>query len=280
MQVNNAFSDSLIRAAHLMGESLLNGTQYNEACLDKLVNNSSCYIFWKDSNSRFLACNREFATLSALSDPAMIIGKSDYELEWLDEECENYRSDDNQVIITSKPKIAIEETLTKKTEINRVTFLTSKFPIYSKSTHKAGLVGIAADITALKLFERYYFEINSNLDVNKSISNNLICEGLEETINKLMRIQGYLKKNTTAKCLFLYKRKQIGLTKRQVEYIAELLQGRDAKLMARSLGVETSTVYEQLENIRALFNCPSTSHLIEAILSSDIVIDHAANGKR
>ncbi|PAX47624.1 PAS domain-containing protein, partial [Brunnivagina elsteri] len=40
------------------------------------------HVFWKDSNSVFLGCNRNLAKVAGLNSPEDIIGKTDYDLPW------------------------------------------------------------------------------------------------------------------------------------------------------------------------------------------------------
>lgn len=56
-------------------------------------------IFWKNADLIYQGCNQSFAVDAGAGTPTNIVGKSDYELAWKQEQAEAFRSDDQQVII-------------------------------------------------------------------------------------------------------------------------------------------------------------------------------------
>ncbi|MFK7740576.1 MAG: ATP-binding protein [Planctomycetota bacterium] len=106
-------------------------------------------VFWKDTESRYLGCNRTFAELGGLSDPRQIIGKDDFDLPWSKEESEAYRADDAAVMRSGEAKIHIVERQT--TDAGGETWVdTSKVPLRDRDGRVIGVVGIYADITEQK----------------------------------------------------------------------------------------------------------------------------------
>jgi signal transduction histidine kinase/DNA-binding response OmpR family regulator len=109
-------------------------------------------VFWKDKNSVFLGCNRFFARLAEISDPKMIVGKTDYDLPWGEYQASNYIADDLEVINSAKPKLNIEEKQTLG-DGQEYYLLTNKLPIINKSGEVVGILGFFHDITRRKVME-------------------------------------------------------------------------------------------------------------------------------
>ena len=74
-------------------EELYQSRQMLQSILDTIPQR----VFWKDSNTSFLGCNKAFAIDAGLKDPAEIIGKNDHDLAWR-ETAELYRADDKLVM--------------------------------------------------------------------------------------------------------------------------------------------------------------------------------------
>lgn len=106
------------------------------------------FLFWKDKNSIFLGCNQLFAETASLEKSSDIIGKSDFELPWSDEESYAYIADDQEVMQSRQSKLNIEETQTLNGQ--EITLLTSKVPLFNEQGEIGGILGIYTDITKLK----------------------------------------------------------------------------------------------------------------------------------
>jgi PAS domain S-box-containing protein len=109
-------------------------------------------VFWKDRSSVFLGCNRFFAKLAEIDDPKDIVGKTDYELPWGKFEADLYVKDDQEVVLSRKPKLNIEETQTLS-DGQEYVLLTNKLPLFSKSGEVVGILGVFHDITRRKKME-------------------------------------------------------------------------------------------------------------------------------
>lgn len=117
-----------------------------------LVDQIPAAIFWKDTTSTFLGCNKYFADFAALASPRDINGKTDYDLPWGKFQADLYIQDDKQIVLSRQPKLGIEEpqTLANGEEL---VLLTNKIPLFSKSGDVIGILGIYHDITARKNME-------------------------------------------------------------------------------------------------------------------------------
>ena len=117
----------------------------------KIIDNLPQYIFWKDKNSVFLGCNQSFANLVGLNSPAEIVGKSDYNLPWTQDESDSYCQDDEAIIETGIPKLFYEETQRQADGLEHIV-LVSKMPLEVNNI-VSGILCIYQDITAVKVAE-------------------------------------------------------------------------------------------------------------------------------
>ncbi|MFH5805276.1 PAS domain S-box protein [Alienimonas sp. DA493] len=65
-------------------------------------------VFWKDRDLVYRGCNRAFARDAGLTEPAEIVGKTDFELCWSREESEQFRANDRAIIESGEPRHFIE----------------------------------------------------------------------------------------------------------------------------------------------------------------------------
>ena len=122
-------------------------------------------IFWKDREGRFIGCNRAFATQMGFEDPAAIVGKTDFDLPMPRPDVEAYQADDQEVMLSGRPKLHIIEPL-QAADGGRIWVETSKVPLRNAQGNPAGVLGIYQDITgriemerALKASEAWYHAI-------------------------------------------------------------------------------------------------------------------------
>jgi PAS domain S-box-containing protein len=121
------------------------------AILQYVVDNIPYLIFWKDRNSVYLGCNKNFAALDGKSDPRALIGRTDYDMAWK-EHAHLYRAGD-LATMTSGEAILDKEEVSIDPAGNETVILTSKVPLRDATGAVAGLLGIIVDITARKRLE-------------------------------------------------------------------------------------------------------------------------------
>ena len=97
------------------------------------------YIFWKDTQSVYLGCNKNFARLVGLHRPEEIVGKTDQDLNWqpLGHSAEKFQQSDYEEILALPNG-------------KKVVALVSKLPILDENHRILGMVGYFTDITLLK----------------------------------------------------------------------------------------------------------------------------------
>lgn len=134
-------------------DALLESKQRLQMVLDTIPS----HVFWKDLNSVFLGCNYLFAANAGLASPDEIVGKTDFDLPWAEQQAESYQADDRMVIETGVPKLNYEET--QYTADGRVIWIrTSKIPLRDADGIIVGVLGTYEDVTALKMAEERILE--------------------------------------------------------------------------------------------------------------------------
>lgn len=76
-----------------------------EAFLRLVLDNIPQLIFWKDRNSVFVGCNKNWAQAAGLSSPEEVIGKTDYDLYPPSSNVKHYIKQDRRVIETGQPDL-------------------------------------------------------------------------------------------------------------------------------------------------------------------------------
>ena len=120
--------------------------------LQAIIERAPIRVFWKDRESRFLGCNSLFAQDAGYTQPAQLIGKSDFEMAWKDQ-AGLYRADDRKVMASGMAQLNYEEP--QSSPDGRIHWLrTSKVPLSDpKSGEIIGVLGLYEDITERKRAE-------------------------------------------------------------------------------------------------------------------------------
>lgn len=120
--------------------------------LQLVIDNIPQHIFWKDRNSVYLGCNRNFARDAGFDDPACIAGKTDYDLPWKTEEAEAFRDYDRRVMEADAPILHIIEPQLQA-DGKEAWLDTNKIPLHDAQGRVVGILGTFEDITERKLLE-------------------------------------------------------------------------------------------------------------------------------
>ena len=109
-------------------------------------------IYIKDTEGRFIICNKATAVRLGASNPEEVIGKSDFDL--LPRElAERFYADEQEIIKSGQPLIDHEEPLDQVSG-TRYWNMVTKVPIRDKHGSITGIVGSGRDITEQKQVER------------------------------------------------------------------------------------------------------------------------------
>lgn len=120
--------------------------------LQTVMDNIPQLVFWKDTQSRFLGCNKSYAHAVGLDSPLDIVGKTDYDLAWSDEETEYFRKSDRRVVVSGVPEYhVIESVVLSGRELRLVD--TNRIPLLGANGKVIGILGSCEDITERKRSE-------------------------------------------------------------------------------------------------------------------------------
>ena len=136
-------------------------------------------VFWKDQNLVYLGCNQNFANDAGIAMPQDIIGKTDYDLAWKQEEADFFRECDRQVILADQAEIGIVESQLQA-DGKQAWLETNKAPLHNSKGQVIGILGTYQDITERKQIEIERQELNEKLS----------CQALELQ-DALEQIQKY-----------------------------------------------------------------------------------------
>ncbi|HEU4387152.1 MAG TPA: methyl-accepting chemotaxis protein [Blastocatellia bacterium] len=120
--------------------------------LSALMNSGSDLIYFKDRESRFMRLTASHARLFGLNDPALAIGKSDFDF-FTREHAQAAYDDEQRIVRTGEAMIGIEE---RETWADRedTWASTTKSPLYDSNGNIIGIFGITRDITEKKRAEQ------------------------------------------------------------------------------------------------------------------------------
>ena len=135
---------------------------HQETVLRRIIDLIPYCVFWKNRNLEYLGCNQRFAELAGLENSLEIVGKSDFDLPWKQEEALGYRGDDRGVIESETPKLHIIETQ-QNAESEMVWLDTSKVPLAAENGRVFGVLGIFTDITEQVQNKKALERINAEL---------------------------------------------------------------------------------------------------------------------
>jgi PAS domain S-box-containing protein len=123
-----------------------------ETMLQMVIDHIPQRIFWKDTNFKYLGCNKPFALDAGLNEPLEIIGMDDFELSWK-KTAHLYRADDTFVMQTKQSKLKYQEP-EDKPDGSIMWLETNKLPLFDNNGNVIGLLGTYEDITESKLSEQ------------------------------------------------------------------------------------------------------------------------------
>ncbi len=119
--------------------------------LQLIMDNIPQSIFWKNKELIYLGCNQNFARDAGLDSADEVIGKTDYEMPWLDQ-AELYRADDRRVMEAGEPVLNYEEPQTTPAG-NQIWLRTSKVPLHDAGGNVMAVLGMYEDVTERKQIE-------------------------------------------------------------------------------------------------------------------------------
>lgn len=158
--------------------------------LETLMDNSPDSIYFKDLNSRFTRINRYAAARFGVGEPALAIGRTDFDY-FTDEHAAQAFRDEQEIILTGQPLVNVEEKETKP-DGGILWVSTTKMPLRDTSGNIVGTFGISRDITQRKEFEDQ-LEHQAFFDTLTQLPNRaLFMNRLQHLFHRAQRAQGDL----------------------------------------------------------------------------------------
>ena len=117
---------------------------------NRIIDAVQASIYWKDLSGVYVGCNKYTLEMAGLYDRTDFLGKTDYELPW--KEIADALKEIDQRVITTQSVLTLEETPVLANN-RKVTFLTTKTPLYDEHNELCGIIGISVDITERKKME-------------------------------------------------------------------------------------------------------------------------------
>ena len=143
-------------------------------------------VFWKDLDGIYLGCNKPFAQLAGLGDPAQVRGLTDFDLPWTVEEAQAYRADDRLVLETRRPRLQILESLHSADGSSRV-LETAKAPLLDGDGEPFAILGVAKDITEARRGEQERARLHGQLQqAQKMESLGSLAGGVAHDMNNVL----------------------------------------------------------------------------------------------
>ena len=124
----------------------------SQKMLGLVMDNIPQAIFWKDSNSVYLGCNKTFAQHAGLEFTSDIFGKTDDEMPWTDEEKNISLRSEKRVIERKQPEYHSVETQ-RQNKNKHAVIEVNRIPLFDSEKKIVGLLGTYEDITERSAME-------------------------------------------------------------------------------------------------------------------------------
>ncbi len=179
-----AYSVNLIILVFFLNEHqkrISSTRDYNRSrtMLQLVLDNIPQFVFWKDKESVYLGCNKNFARAAGVESTEEIVGKKDHELAWKKEEADFFLECDRRVMGNNKGEYHIIEPQLQA-DSKQAWLDTNKIPLHDSSGNVVGILGTYEDITdrietekLLSENEKKYRTLieNINVGIYRTISN-------------------------------------------------------------------------------------------------------------
>jgi len=133
-------------------DSLTDALDHERTVLRTMIDLIPAFIYAKDAQSRFTACNALVAERLGTT-PNDMIGKTDFDF-FPRQMAEEFFAAEQTLIVSGKPLIDIEEIAFDKVRGENRVILTSKVPLRDANGKPTGIVGTGYDITERKALEQ------------------------------------------------------------------------------------------------------------------------------
>lgn len=127
--------------------------QESQQLLRLVIDNIPQLIYWKDHDSVYLGCNKNFAVSVGLKAPEQVLGKTDAELVATDKIPAAYRHDDPHILATGEPQIHHIH-ISHTEDGTQIWADINKIPLHDIFGNTVGMLGTYEDISDRKIAEQ------------------------------------------------------------------------------------------------------------------------------
>lgn len=171
-------------------------------------------VFWKNTDSVYLGCNRPFAEEAGLGSPEEITGKTDFELPWTGY-AESYRVSDRSLMDCRERLLNFEE-FRQRPDKGPQWLLKSKIPLSNACGEIVGVLGTFEDITERKITEQALLKAKQAAEAASQAKSEFIANISHEIRTPMNGILGMTELM-----------RGLGLTPLQEEYLSVIKESAD-----------------------------------------------------
>ena len=70
----------------------------SQELLDRVIDSFQIRMLWKDKDSRYIDCNQAFAEDAGFSSPSEVIGKTEFDMPWAEDEAVYHLKTDRAIM--------------------------------------------------------------------------------------------------------------------------------------------------------------------------------------
>lgn len=129
---------------------LLASQENTLSTLENMLASMPGHVYWKDKNGVYLGCNNRQAQSVGFQYGYELIGKTDFDLPWGENQAQLFRQNDLYIMQTGETEIIEEVALVNG---KNAIFLSHKSPMRNKKGEVTGVLGISINITDRKKIE-------------------------------------------------------------------------------------------------------------------------------
>ncbi|MBE9114699.1 PAS domain S-box protein [Lusitaniella coriacea LEGE 07157] len=161
--------------------------QEKEQYLRLVLDNIPQQVFWKDRDSRFLGCNKNWADAAGLESPEAVVGLTDFHL--LPEAvAKKFRATDRYIMENNQPDLNKKQEKQKRDENGNPVWLdVSKIPIHDENNEVIGILGVIEDITLQVYIEEQRRKAEEALRLEQQKSEELLLNILPAAIARRLK---------------------------------------------------------------------------------------------
>ena len=185
----------------LYPQKLMSAVEKSREMLESVIDNIPQLIYWRDSNLKYIGCNKNYAFINGFEDPIHIISKKDKDLIWSKYKYEKIKEAEQAVIKNDKPEYNIIEDWILPNG-RKVWYNINRIPLHNLEGEVIGILTTYENITErfileqkIKNSEKKYRELHeklktgyfeADLEGNLRFLNNSFCEIMGYSRTELM----------------------------------------------------------------------------------------------